>query len=550
MRTAPDVEERLPMSGDRADIVFTGGIVHTVDANNSIAEAVAVSDGRILAVGSNAEVNATAAPDTRHVELNGRSLTPGFIDAHQHFTGVGGAQYAIDCKAAGMDSISAIVEEVRKRAETQPVGSWIRGRGYDHSKLVEQRHPNRHDLDVVSPNHPVIFTRTCGHIIAVNTKAIELAGLPFDTPDPNGGRFDRDPDGSINGVCYERANGAFRAVSAPSREDLREHLIAANRADLVSGLTSVHDAGGLLGPPMDVATELVASDEIQVRLYAFATVNTMDHPLVGLLNGTGLHTGFGSDKLRIGAFKVMTDGSSSGPTASTRDPYHVDPDDSGILYWQQSELDDLIGRAHRAGWQCTVHAVGDQAIEQTLNAMARAQNEAPREGLRHRIDHCGITPPDLQRRVIEQGIVPAMQPAFFWEFGDGYINNYGRDRADVMFPAKSIIEAGGIVAGSSDSPVTDYRPLFGIEQAMTRATMNGDVCGPEERVDLDTAIRMHTINGAHAEFAEDRKGSIEVGKYADLAVLSEDIRQVAVTELRDLPISMTLVEGRVCYEAD
>ena len=537
------------MSGDRADIVFTGGIVHTVDASNSIAEGVAVSDGRILAVGSNAEVNPTAGPETRHIELNGRSLTPGFIDAHQHFTGVGGAEYAIDCKAPGMDSIAAIVEQVRQRAESQPVGSWIRGRGYDHSRLVERRHPNRHDLDVVSPQHPVILTRTCGHIIAVNTKAIELAGLALDTPDPNGGRFDRDPDGSIDGVCYERANGAFRDVSAPSREELRGYLIAANRTDLASGLTSVHDAGGLLGPPMDVATELVASDEIQVRLYAFATVNTFEHPLVALLNGTGLHTGFGSDKLRIGAFKVMTDGSSSGPTASTRDPYHGDPDDSGILYWQQDELDDLIGRAHRAGWQCTVHVVGDRAVEQTLNAMARAQSEAPREGLRHRIDHCGITPPDLQQRVREQGIVPAMQPAFFWEFGDGYINNYGRHRADVMFPAKSLIEAGVRVAGSSDSPVTDYRPLFGIEQAMTRATMGGDVCGPEERVDLITAIRMHTINGAYAEFADDRKGSIEVGKYADLTVLSEDIRQVEVGELRDLPISMTLVEGRVCYEA-
>ena len=529
--------------------MFTGGVVHTVDADNQIAEAVAVSDGRILAVGSNAEVTATAGPETRRVELNARSLTPGFIDAHQHFTGVGGMAHSIDCKAPGMDSISAIVEEVRKRTETQPPGTWIRGRGYDHSKLVEQRHPNRHDFDAVAPDHPVVFVRTCGHILAFNTKAAELAGLPLNADDPVGGRFDRDPDGQVNGVAYERANVAFRTASAPTREELREHLLAANASDLASGLTSVQDAGGLLGPPMDVATELVNAGEIQVRLYAFATVNTFEHPLVGLLNQTGLHTGFGSDRLRIGAFKVMTDGSSSGPTAATRDPYHVDPDDSGILYWEQEELDDLIGRAHRAGWQCTVHAVGDRAIEQTLNAMARAQSEAPREGLRHRIDHCGITPRDLQRRVIEQRIVPAMQPAFFWEFGDGYINNYGRERADVMFPAKSIIEAGGIVAGSSDSPVTDYRPLFGIEQALTRATMGGDVCGPEERVDLDTAIRMHTINGAHAEFAEDRKGSIEVGKYADLAVLSEDIRRVEVTELRDLPIAMTVVEGEVVYEA-
>jgi len=170
----------------------------------------------------------------------------------------------------------------------------------------------------------------------------------------------------------------LREVSVPSREELREYLIAANHADLSSGLTSVHDAGGLFGPPMDVVTELVASDEIQVRLYAFATANTFEHPLVALLNGTGLRIGFGSDKLRTSAFKVITDGSSSGPTASTRDPYHVDPDDSGILYWQQDELDDLIGRAHRAGWQCTVHVVGDRAVEQTLNAMARAQSEAPR----------------------------------------------------------------------------------------------------------------------------------------------------------------------------
>jgi predicted amidohydrolase YtcJ len=537
------------MAGDRADVVFTGGVVHTVDTSNRIAEAVAVADGRILAVGSNTEVGGYAGPSTRRFDLNGRSLLPGFIDAHQHFVGVGGAQYAIDCKADGMDSVAAIAEAVRRRAEAQPAGSWIRGRGYDHSRLVEQRHPNRHDLDAVAPNHPVVLTRTCGHIVAFNTKAAEVAGLSMQAPDPNGGRYDRDPDGSLLGVAYERAMAPLRDASAPTPEDIREHLLAANRADLASGLTSVHDAGGLLGPAMEVATDLSSRGEIQVRLYAFATVNSFDHPLVGLLKGTGLRTGFGNDRLRIGAFKVITDGSSSGPTAATRAPYTVDPDDSGIAYWAQNELDDLIGRAHRAGWQCTVHAVGDRAIEQTLDAMARAQAEYPREGLRHRIDHCGITPPDLQARVRQQGIVPAMQPAFFWEFGDGYIRNYGRERADVMFPAKSLIEAGVRVAGSSDAPVTDYRPLFGIEQAQTRATSDGDVCGPEERVDLDTAIRMHTINGAYAEFADTWKGSIEPGKVADLVVLSEDIRRVATTGLRDLPIAMTMVGGRMAFEA-
>lgn len=536
------------MAGDRADLILTGGVVHTVDATNSLAQAVAVADGHILAVGSNAFIAATAGPATQRIELGGRSLTPGFIDAHQHFVGIGGAQDAIDCKAPGMGSISAIAEEVRKRAASLPPGTWIRGRGYDQTRLADQRHPNRFDFDPVSPDHPVVFTRTCGHIQAFNTKAMETAKLAFDTPDPDGGRYDRDGDGRLIGVSYERANAPMQLAAAPSREEIRRWLIAANAADLASGLTSIHDAGGMAGIPADIATGLFAHDELQVRIYAFVTVNAATHPHVGILE-TGFHTGFGNEQFRIGAFKVMTDGSSSGPTAATRDPYTSNSDDSGIAYWRQDDLDNLIGRAHRSGWQCTVHAVGDRAIEQTLNAMARAQSEYPREGLRHRIDHCGITPPDLQRRVKMQGIVPAMQPAFFWEFGDGYIVNYGRERADVMFPAKSLLDAGVIVAGSSDSPVTDFRPLFGIEQAQTRATMAGDVCGPNERVDLTTALRMHTINGAYASFEDHLKGSIEPGKLADLAVLSADLRTVPARELRDLPIAKTLVAGRVVYES-
>jgi predicted amidohydrolase YtcJ len=264
--------------------------------------------------------------------------------------------------------------------------------------------------------------------------------------------------------------------------------------------------------------------------------------------GAGMRTGLGDERLRLGAFKVMTDGSSSGPTAATREPYASNCQDCGILYWDQEGLDDLLGRAHRQGFQGTVHAVGDRAIEQTLNALARAQQEFPREGLRHRIEHCAICPPDLRSRVRAQGIVPAMQPAFFWEFGDGYIQNYGRSRADTMFPVKSLFAAGVPVAGSSDAPVTHYAPLFGIEQAMTRRTMAGDVCGPDERVDLTTAIRMHTIHGAFASFEEGFKGSLEVGKAADLIVLAEDLSRVPVERLRDVGVAMTVVGGEVVVE--
>lgn len=535
------------MAGDRADIIFSGGPVHTVDARNSIAEAVAVSDGRILAVGSTAEVHATAGPSTQQVDLRGRSVLPGLIDAHQHFSGVGGAQESIDCKAPGMDSIRALQEEVRRRAGLLPAGSWIRGRGYNQDYLVEQRHPNRMDWDAVAPDHPVIFTRTCGHIVSFNTKAMELAGLDPQAPDVDGGRYDRDMDGNLTGVAYERATGPLRVPSEPTREEYRRWLLLANEANLAAGCTSVHDAGGMAGDTMNLATELVDRDDLQVRIYAFVTVNGLDHPHVPMLN-TGFRSGFGNDHLRIGAFKVMTDGSSSGPTAATRQPYDIDPEDSGIAYWRQDDLDGLIGRAHYGGWQCTVHAVGDRAIEQTLTAMERAQRDHPREGLRHRIDHCGITPSDLQDRIVRFGIVPAMQPAFFWEFGDGYIKNYGRHRADVMFPAKSLMDRGVVVAASSDSPVTDYRPLFQIEQAITRATLSGDVCGPDERVDLTTAIRMQTINAAYASFDEAKKGSLEPGKLADLVVLADDIARVPVPELRFLGVDMTVVDGRVVYE--
>jgi predicted amidohydrolase YtcJ len=531
---------------ERADLIFTGGRVHTVDAANTVAEAVALKGDRILATGSDATISGYAGPETRRIELRGRSLLPGFHDAHAHFTGVGASMDAIDCKAAGMRSIRALQEEVRKRAASLAPGAWIRGRGYDQSRLAERRHPTRIDWDAVAPDNPVIFTRTCGHITSVNSQALALAGIRDDTPDPYGGRMDRD-GGRLLGVLYETATGPVHAASALSTSDLRAALLQANRAYLAAGGTTVHDAGGLVGAAMQPCQDLVAAGEISVRLYGFTTVNSMQHPLLGLLP-SGLHTGFGDDRLRLGAFKVITDGSSSGPTSATREPYASDPAFSGILYWTQEELDDLIGRAHRAGFQCTVHAVGDAAIEQTLNAMQKAQREAPRQGLRHRIEHCGICLPDLRERVLEQGIVPAMQPAFTWEFGDGYIANYGRYRADSMFPVRSLTAMGVRVAGSSDAPVTHYAPLFGMQQALTRKTMDGDVCGPDEAVDLTTAIRLHTINGAYASFAESKTGSIEPGKLADLVLLGADLATVPPDEVRDTPVIMTVVGGRAVYE--
>ncbi|HEX3176548.1 MAG TPA: amidohydrolase [Methylomirabilota bacterium] len=528
-----------------ADLVFLGGRVHTVDARDSIAQAVAVAGNRIVAVGADADVRPLVGPRTDVIELRGRSLLPGLIDAHCHLVSLGMSMVSIDCKAPGMQSIEALQKAVRERALTQPAGTWIRGRGYDQSRLLERRHPNRRDWDAVAPDHPVIFTRTCGHIASVSSRALAAAGIDDATPDPPGGRYDRDGGRNL-GVAYETAQTPLQVAALPSRAELETALLRADAAYLAAGCTSVHDAGGLVGPAFVPCQDLVAAGRLRLRIYAFATVNSLAHPLLGLL-ASGLHSGLGDERLRLGAFKVMTDGSSSGPTAATRAPYTSDCGDCGILYFAQDELDDLLGRAHRQGFQCTVHAVGDRAIEQTLQAMARAQREAPREGLRHRIEHCGICPPDLQQRVHAQGIVPAMQPAFFWEFGDGYLRNYGRARADTMFPARSLLARGVPVAGSSDAPVTHYAPLFGIEQALTRRTMDGEVCGPDERVDLSAAIRMHTLNGAYAAFEEHLKGSVEASKLADLVVLAEDVSRVPAERLRHVAVAMTVLGGRVVY---
>ncbi len=530
-----------------ATIVFVNGRVHTVDPSNSVAEAVAVDGDRILAVGSNTSIRPLAGAGTRVVDLAGRTLLPGLIDSHCHLVGVGTAQRAIDCKAPGNGSIRALVEEVRKRAATQPAGTWIRGRGYDQTRLAEGRHPNRFDFDAASPDHPVIFTRTCGHISAANSLALKLAGIDDTTPDPPGGRYDREAGRNL-GVCYENAQGPVQRVAQLSGPELREGILLGQDAYLKAGGTSVHDAGGFVGPAFVQGQDLNAEGKLKIRVYAFGTDSAGGRPGSALV-ASGVHTGFGDDRLMVGAYKAITDGSTSGPTGATRDPYASNSDDSGILYYGQEELDSMLLAAHRAGFQVTMHTVGDKAIENGLNGLAAAQAAFPRENLRHRLEHCAICPPDLQRRVRLQGIVPAMQPAFFWEFGDGYIVNYGRQRADWMFPVKSLLDAGVIVAGSSDAPVTDHRPLFGIEQAMTRATSGGDVCGPDERVDLDTAIRMYTYNGAYAQFQEDRKGAIEPGKFADLTILSQDITKVPPTELRDLPVSMTVINGEIVYEA-
>ena len=550
----------------KADVVFLGGSVLTVDARNTVAGAVAVKGDRILATGASRDIEGLAGPATKVYRLRGQTVMPGFIEAHNHMSGYGLDRLGVDCKH-GVKSIDDIKGRIREAAAaaapatapaTEP-GAWIRAWGYDQSKLAEQRHPTRWDLDEVAPDWPVILRRTCGHIAVANTRALELQGVVGpgrgagredgqDLDDPVGGKFGRTADGRLNGVLYEAAQQVLRKAAAPSYEEVRQAMLVTDQDYVKLGITSSHDAGSAEGAHRAMA-ENAASGASKLRIY-FMIRGGADNSLAESFYRTGLTTGFGNEYLRIGPpYKVMTDGSSSGPTAGTREPYTSQPDSSGILYFSQKELNELIEEAHAHGYQVTTHAVGDRAVEMTLDAIENALTKWPRADHRHRIEHCAICPPDLTARIKRLGVVPVAQPIFFWEFGDGYLRNYGPERVRWMFPVRTYAAEGIIAAGSSDCPVTRVDPLWGIYEALSRTTMSGQNAGAEERIGLFDAVRMFTINGAYASFEEKIKGSLEPGKLADLIVLDRDLIGSRPEEIREASVALTMIGGEVVHWA-
>ncbi len=535
------------------DIIFRGGPIFTgvPSGPDPAAEAVAVRGDRIAAVGRAAEVMTLAGPRTEVVDLGGRLLLPGFIDAHCHLVGYGFSRQEANCRYPTVRSIVDIQAKIREKAGATVPGQWVRAGGYDQSRLVEQRHPTRLDLDAACPDQPVLLSRTCGHIAVANSLALRMAGVTAETPDPPGGKFDRDERGVPNGVIRETAWMAFAGLLTPKHEDVVEATLAGMSDYLARGITSIHEAG------TDAATfqalrEVAAGDAPKIRVYVM--LDPADPAFHEACIRAGLGTGFGDEWLRLGPLKLMADGSSSGPTAATREPYTSDPADSGILYLGQDELDARFAAAHRAGFQVTAHAVGDRAVEMVITAIERAMATPVRTPFgsrwpRHRIEHCAMTGPGPRERIKALGIVPVLQPVFFHEFGDGYVRNYGRERASNMFTAGSYVRDGVVFALSTDCPVTSPDPMLNVSVAVSRRTMGGDIVGPEQRITVGQALSAYTAGAAYAAFEEREKGTIEPGKLADLVVLSGDPFQVPDDGLRDLTAAITVVGGKVVHSA-
>ncbi|MED4750971.1 amidohydrolase [Brevibacillus choshinensis] len=530
-----------------ADTVFLNGQVITVDADNSVAEAVAIKDNRIVGVGTNAEVERFITAQTKVIDLQGKSLLPGFIDAHLHITIYGTNKLGVDCKARSITSISELLDALKEQAQQTPVGEWVRACGFDESLMMERRYPTIAELDEISIEHPIFVMRTCAHHSIANSVAMAIARYDRNTPDPQGGRIDRDDSGALTGFLVETAHMKMFELAAFTEAEYKQGLRLASEDFVAHGITSVHDAGGYGPDNYRAMQKAVQEGDVKVRIYAMICALNQSEDFVRKMIDAGIVTGTGDERFRIGPAKVFTDGASIAPTMAMREPFDSRPDDCGILYYEQDELNTILGEAHAKGFQITAHAQGDRAIEMLLNCYEAALAAHPRENHRHRIEHAGVSAPDLIERMARIGVVPIPNPAFIYDYGHTYVKNIGK-RVGHMFPARDQIDNGIIAAGASDSPVTNFQPLIGIHAAVNRLSKTGQEVGINQRVSIMEAIRMFTWNGAYASFEEGVKGSIEIGKLADLIVIDGCILDTPKDKIKDLHVELTMIDGELVYQ--
>jgi len=524
------------------DFIVVNARVYTSDPALPRAEAFAVKDGRFFAVGSNADVRNLATARTRVIDASGMTVTPGFIDAHCHPSGVS-ELYAVN---TNLRSISAIVAALKKKASETPPGYWVTGFMFDDTKLDDARPLHRRDLDEVSRDHPVSVAHRGGHTTWYNSKAFELARVTKDTPDPGDGRFFRDPDGTPNGRVAEQARGVLTRVGERERftpEQQRERARAGmrhiSRLLTAAGLTSVHDAG-TGADKVRAYQDCYENDELRHRAYM------MIRGPYEQLKAAGISTGFGDEWVRVGGVKFTADGSASERTMRMSTPY-VGTNDYGILTMTQQEIHDAVEDAHRNGWQVGIHANGDVTIDMVLNAYERVLKNWPHPDRRHRIEHCTLVNPSLITRIKATGSIPTPFWTYVYYHGEKW-REYGDAKVQWMFAHRSFLDAGIAVPGASDYTPGPFEPLMAIQSMVTRTDYKGRVWGANQKVTVDEALRIATINGARPSYEEAIKGSITAGKLADFVFLEKDPHDVEPNAIKDIRIARTVVGGKTMFE--
>ncbi|MGC4105916.1 MAG: amidohydrolase [Thermomicrobiales bacterium] len=524
--------------------IVHGGPILTMDRDRPEVEAIGIVGNRIAAVGSLAEVSALL-PQAESFDLAGRLATPGLYDAHCHVMMTGFALNELDLSAESAPSIADIQRLVAEAATRVPAGTWIIGQGYDQASLAEQRHPTRADLDAVAPNHPVLLWRSCHHIAAVNSAALRAGGVTASTDDPGDGRIDRDESGEPIGVLRESAVGLVSsAIPEASEDQLADAIVAGGNSFRAHGVTSTAEAGIRLPEQLRAYQRLAERGDLPLRTYLMMIIDDTLDAMMDL----GIRTGFGDDWLRIGNAKLFSDGSIGGRTARMRKPYVGEPENYGIWMIPPSEVKAKVLRAHLAGFQIGIHAIGDAAIELILDAYAEAQAALPRPDIRHRIEHCSIVDLPMIERIAEQRVVPIPGTTFLHYTRAAYEQNLGRDRFRYAYAMKTYAERGIVAAASSDAPVVPVNPLLGIETMVTRLDRTGADAWTEERIPVEEAIRAYTENAAYASHEETIKGMLKPGYLADITVFDRDLRAIEPTTIHTATVAATIQDGAVVYE--
>ncbi len=538
---------QAPTEIGEPDFVLLDGTVYTVEEDQPVAEAFAVKDGYFVAVGSSDDVMNLVGPDTEVFDAAGMTVTPGFIDTHLHPAETGAE--LITKVALNLRSIDALKEALAERAAETPPGEWVLGFMYDDTKYRDGRQITREDLDEAEPGHPVKVKHRGGHIAWYNSRAFELAGITVDTPDPPGGRFYR-RDGRLDGKVAETANRVFDDLlpPPPSREIRRRGVARVSEMMTAAGLTTIHEGAAT---PAYITAYQDAYHAGEMRFRAHMMVSGKPVPgspgLDGLI-AAGVYSGVGDEWFEIRGAKFSADGSCSGRTMAMSTPYKGRPDDYGILTMTQEETDEAVERAHRHDFQIVIHANGDRAIEMVLNAYERAQTNWPRPDPRHRIEHCTLVDPRILRRIEELGVIPEPFSTYVHFHGNKWAE-YGEEKMRWMFPHRSFLDYGIRPTFGSDYDPGPFEPLMGIQSCVTRKDMNGRVWGPNQRITVDEALRVGTINGARASFQEHEKGSIKAGKLADFVVLADDPHTVDPDTIKEIEVVRTDVGGSTMHEA-
>lgn len=529
-----------------ADLVLKNGHIFTVDRNNLLAEAVAVTGNRIIAVGSNRQIEKFVKPGvTKVIDLEGKFVAPGFNDSHVHFFSVGSALEKVDL--VGITSYDQMRERVAARVKKVEPGQWIIGRGWDQSLIPDRAWPTKEVIDEVSRDNPVSLSRVDGHSVLVNSYVLKESGITADTPDPDGGKIVRDPDtGEPTGVLKENAMGLVKRshYGKNGEEDNLRHLKLALGQAKILGVTSIHH----IGSGLEFFDQAAGNGELTVRVYYCPELT--DDPET-LREYSELKEKYKNNPLiGFGFLKSFIDGTLGSATAALFEPYNDDPSTSGVLVIEPEKLEKMVLEADRRGFQIGIHAIGTRGNHLVLDVYEKAIQANGRREARHRIEHTQLLAESDLPRFAQLGVIASMQPSHCITDKRFAEDRLGKKRCRYAYAWRSVLDAGANIAFGTDAPVEILNPMDGLYAAVTRKDREGEKGEgwfPEEKLTMEEAIQLYTLGSAYASFEEDIKGSIEPGKLADMVVLSQNLLEIPEDKVLDTEVVYTIFDGRVIY---